>query len=191
MALITSTPFFSWGPHLVVAAASTLASSMYTQVDRCPIQRPNGSWEWRYCGPYLDGSNSGWITESGYLDSFTPLQLDVFHALWELYHPPDHRPRSAAKPTSSERFAADRLRALLEAPIGTMVWRNFTDQQGRIQRDRAEVYNDYKTPYWKVRHLDGDWDELTRAEVERGIGTPSASTKSISRVSKAKSRGKG
>ena len=67
-------------------------------------------------------------------------------ALWELYQPPRHRPRPSAKPTSSERLAANRAHALLEVSIGTVVWRDFTDQQGRIQRCRTEVY-DYKTPY--------------------------------------------
>ena len=29
---------------------------------------------------------SDWIYEKEALDSFTPLQLDCFHAMWELYH---------------------------------------------------------------------------------------------------------
>ena len=95
------------------------------------------------------------------------MQLDVFHALRELYQPPRHRPRPAAKSTSSERLAADRAHALLEVPIGTVVWRDFTDQQGRIQRCRTKVY-DYKTPYWRVWHADGDWEELNRTEIELG-----------------------
>ena len=92
---------FSWGPDLGFGAASTLASPVYTLVDRCTIQLPNGSWEWRYCRRYLNGSLSGFITESKCLDSFSPMQLDVFHALWELYQPSCHRPRPAAKSTSS------------------------------------------------------------------------------------------
>ena len=39
---------FAWGLELGLAAASTLASPIYTLVNRCPIQLPNGSWEWRY-----------------------------------------------------------------------------------------------------------------------------------------------
>ena len=92
---------FVWSPDLGLAAASTLASSIYTLVDTCPIQLPNGSREGRYRGCYLNGSLSGFITESECLDSFSPLQLDVFHALWELYQPPLHTPRPAAKSTSS------------------------------------------------------------------------------------------
>ena len=66
-----------------------------------------------------------------------------------------------------ERFAADREKALSDHPVGTVVWRDFANQEGRVQRSRTEVY-DYKTPYWRVRHGDGDWEELTRTEVERG-----------------------
>ena len=38
---------FAWGPDLGLAAASTLASPIYTLVDHCTIQLPNGPWEWR------------------------------------------------------------------------------------------------------------------------------------------------
>ena len=110
-------------------ADSTLASPLYTLVDRCTVQLPNGSWEWRYRGRYLNGSLSGFITESECLDSFSPMQLDVFHALWGLYQPPRHRPQPAGKPSSVQRLAADRAHALLEVPIGTVVWRDFTDNK--------------------------------------------------------------
>ena len=73
---------FVSSPDVGLAGASTLASPIYSLVDRCPIQLPNGSWEWRR---YLSGSLSGFITGNECLDSFSPLQLDVFHALWELY----------------------------------------------------------------------------------------------------------
>ena len=76
---------FAWGPYLGLATASTLSSPIYNLVDHWPIQLPNESSEWRYPGRYLNDSLSGFITESDCLDSFSPLQLDVFHALWELY----------------------------------------------------------------------------------------------------------
>ena len=147
--------YFASGLDLGLATASTLASPIYTLVDRCPIQHPNGSWEWRYRGRYLNGSLPGFITENESLDSFPPLQLDVSHALWELSQPSHHRPRPATHSTSSERLAANQANALLAVPIGTVVWRYFIDQQGRIQRCRTEVH-DYKTPYWRVQHSDGD-----------------------------------
>ena len=131
---------FAWGPDSGLGAASKLASPLFTVVDRCTMQLPNGSWRWRCRERYLNGSLSGFIVESECLDSFSPMQLGIFHALWELYQRPCHRPRPAAKSTSSERLAANRAYALLEVPIGTVVWRDFIDQQGRIQRCRTEVY---------------------------------------------------
>ena len=174
---------FAWGPDLGLGAVSTLASPLYTLVDRCTIQLRDGSWEWRYRGRYLNGPLSGFVTESECLDSFSLMQLNVVHALWELYRPPRHRSRPDAKSTSSEGLAANRAHALLEAPVGTVVWRDFTDQQGRIQRCRTDVY-DYKTPYWRVRQEDGDREEWTRTEIEQGRDTSSASTKLVSKVSK-------
>ena len=102
-----------------------------------------------------------------------PLQLDAFHALRGMYHPSYHRPRPATKSTNSKRLAANRSYALLEVPIGAVVWRDFTD---------------YKTSYWRVRHSDGDWEELTRTEVKQGRDTPLSSTKLTSKVFKEKGR---
>ena len=158
---------FAWGPDLGLATDSTIASPLYTLIDRFSVRHANGTCEWKYRGRYLNGSESDWLSESECLDSFTPLQLDVFHALWEVYHPPDYRPRPSPRISRSERFAADREKALSDHPVGTVVWRDFANQEGRVQRCRTEVY-DYKTPYWRVRHGDGDWEELTRTEVERG-----------------------
>ena len=112
---------FAWGPHLELSAASALASPIYTLVDDCPIQIPNGFWEWRYRGRYLIDPLSGIIKDSKCLDRFTPLQLNVFHSLWELRQTSHHRFRPAATSASSERVAAGRAYALLEVPIGTVV----------------------------------------------------------------------
>ena len=174
---------FAWGHDLGLGAASTLAPLLYILVGRCTIQLPNGSWEWIYRGRYVNDSLSGFTTKSECLDSFSPMQLDVFHVLWELYQPPHHRPRPAVKSTSSERLAANQAHALLEVPIGTVVWRDFTDQKGRIQRCWAEVY-DYKTLYWRVRPADGDWEEFTRTEIELRRDSFSESTELTSKVSK-------
>ena len=65
-----------------------------------------------------------------YLDSFTRLQLDVFHAFWDLYHLSQYRHRPAVTSTSSERLTADRSHALQEVTIGIVVWRDYTDQKG-------------------------------------------------------------
>ena len=116
-------------------------------------------------------------------DSFSPLQLHVFHAWWELYQPSHHQPQPAANSINSEHLAANRAHALLEVPIGTVVWRDFTDQQGRIQRCRIEV-DDYKTAYWRVRHSDRGREELTGTQVGQGRDTLSTSTQLTFEVSK-------
>ena len=123
---------FAWGPDLGLGAASTTALAPLHSGGSLPIQLPNGFWEWRYRGRYLNGYLSGLITGSECLDSFSPMQLDVFHALCELHQPSRHRARPAAESTSSEHLAANRTHALLEVPIGIVVWRDFTDQRGRI-----------------------------------------------------------
>ena len=65
---------------------STVASQLYTLVDRSAVSSGDNSWKWNYKGEYLTGMVSDWITEREALDGFIPLQLDCFHALWELYH---------------------------------------------------------------------------------------------------------
>ena len=96
------------------------------------------------------------------------MQLDVFHAMWELYHDKsrDTRPPTAA--TRMERDALDRAYVPSEVPVGTVVWRAFVDQEGKTYRHRGVIY-DYKPPYYRIRHRDGDWEELTKTEVNRGM----------------------
>ena len=99
----------AWGSDLGLGTASTLTLPLYTLVDRCTIQLPYRSWEWRYRGRYRNGSLSRFITEAEWLESFSLMQLDVFHTLWELHQPPRHRPRLAAESTSSESLAVEHI----------------------------------------------------------------------------------
>eukprot|EP00752_Nemacystus_decipiens_P008157 g7296.t1 len=117
---------------------------------------------------HLDGAQSDWITEDEARDSFSPLQLDVFHALWELHNLNVAR-RPPGEPTRGEREVESRKRALEVFPRGTEVGRIFTDAEGRSKTFKATVY-DYCDPYWRVEYPDGDWEELTRREVAQGIG---------------------
>ena len=45
-------------------------------------------------GRYQDGTTTSWLTEDVVRDSFSPLQLDVFHAMWEDYHGQDQTSRA-------------------------------------------------------------------------------------------------
>ena len=62
-----------------------------------------------------------------------------------------------------------RDRALEIFPIGTVVRRIFTDSEGNSKTFKATVY-DYCDPYWRVQYPDGDWEELTKREVDQGMG---------------------
>ena len=70
-----------------------------------------------------------------------------------------------------ERDVLDRERALRDIPIGREVWRKFADHEGNFRWYRGAIH-DYKTPYYRLRYTDGDWEELSRREVERGRNAP-------------------
>lgn len=47
--------------------------------------------------------------------------------------------------------------------------RKFVDSEGRSKTFTAKVY-DFCDPFWRVEYSDGDWEKLTRREVEQGMG---------------------
>lgn len=160
---------FIWSAALGLADISVAAVPLYTLTSRRVAQgKSAGTWTWEYQGRYQDGVRSGWITEDEASDSFSLLQLDVFHALWEL-HRPNEAPRPVGEPTRGAREVESRERALDIFPVGTEVGRIFTDSEGRSKTFKAKVY-DYCDPYWRVEYPDGDWEELTKREVDQGIG---------------------
>ena len=95
------------------------------------------------------------------LDSFTPLQLDVFHALWNLYHSSTSSTQIA--PSRKTNPNLERARALKVFPIGTRDIKSF---HGQDQEGQVYDYNDKK---WRVRYPDNDWEELTRREMEQFV----------------------
>ena len=126
------------------------------------------SWAWEYQGKYQDGTSSGWLTEEQVRDSFSSLQIDVFHALWEDYFGPDVAPRPAGSPSRGEREVATAEEALREFPVGTEIGRELFDEAGQTVLRRGRVC-DFSDPYWRVEYPDGDWEELTRRELRQAI----------------------
>lgn len=89
------------------------------------------AWSWEYRGRCQDGAQSLWLTEDEASDSFSSLEPDVFHALWELYHPDDaKRPRGA--PTRGQREVESRERAL-RCIHRYRCWQGFHRQRGPLQ----------------------------------------------------------
>ena len=91
------------------------------------------------------------------LETFTPLQLDGFVALWRLYNPGV----PVRKPSPSPKILS-RAEALRLFPVGFVVWKRFANGT----RLKGQVY-DFKAPYWRVRYPDGNWEDLTRTELQK------------------------
>ena len=121
----------AWGSDLGLAEAFTLASLVYTLFDRKAVQGKGVTWSWEYRGRFQDGAKSHWLTEDEAKGSFTPLQLDVFHATWETYQTVDCRPRPDGVPSRGERDATSREEALKLHPVGTQVRRECVDGMGQ------------------------------------------------------------
>ncbi|CAB1098497.1 unnamed protein product [Ectocarpus sp. CCAP 1310/34] len=80
-----------WSADLGLADTSVVAVPLYTVLDR-----------------RVDCALSSCMTEDEAGDSFSPLQLDAFHALYEAYHGEDAAPRPIGPPTLGEREVASR-----------------------------------------------------------------------------------
>ena len=155
----------AWGADLGLKGDSVAAAPMYTLIDRKQMVSESGTARWEYRGRYLDGVSSDWVTEAESLDSFTPLQLDNFHALWNL-HPPDvEQTQATARP--QKRTPLSRREALTLFPIGTTATRSHA--VGDRQVDRIGQVYDFCSPYWRVRFPDNDWEELTVSEMRKGV----------------------
>ena len=148
---------FAWSADFGLATPSVVAKPLYTLCDRRSITSATGVSKWEYRSKYHDGKPSQWMAETEILSSFNRLQLDVFHALWNLYNP--HQ--SQIQPTSSQKRAQPLSRedALRLFPIGTTV----AKESGS---EIIQVY-DYRAPYWRVQYEDNDWEELSRQDVRR------------------------
>ena len=157
----------AWESDLGLEEVSVAASPLYTLLDRRVVHKNDHVWRWEYRGRFQGGSESEWVDEEEASNSFTSLQLDVFHALWEAYHGSHCQPRPPTAPSKSERDALSRELALMRHPVGTKVRRGFADGTGYIKEDTGVVY-DFCVPYWRVRYPDGDWEELNDREVKKG-----------------------
>lgn len=55
---------------------------MYTLLGRRRVVSATGVVRLEYHGRHLDGVALDWVSEAESLNSFTSLQLDTFHAMW-------------------------------------------------------------------------------------------------------------
>ena len=92
----------AWGADLELEDTSTVAVPLYTLTDLQAVGSTGNGWEWQYRGLHQGGAESEWRLEGEVRDSFSSLQLDVFHTLWEVYkrggcHPRPPEPRSTGE----------------------------------------------------------------------------------------------
>eukprot|EP00903_Cladosiphon_okamuranus_P014016 g13034.t1 len=151
---------YAWGPDFRLPESSELVPAYLTLTD-CRQVAQKGKLQWEFKGVSPSGKESEWVSEKEMLGTFTPLQLDGFVALWQLYHPDAPALKSPSPPNALSRSEALRM-----FPIGFVVWKCFND--GTCLK--GQVY-DFKAPYWRVRYPDGNWEELTRTELQK-IGRP-------------------
>jgi len=140
---------------------------MYTLMDRKEVVSKTGTARSEYRGRHLDGVTSDRITEAQPLliDSFTRLEVDTFHALWNL-HPPDaERTQTVARP--KKRTLLSRRDAPTLFPIETTTTRSHAVGDKRI--DRVGKVYDFCSPYRRVRFPDNDWEELIVSEMKTGV----------------------
>lgn len=69
-----------------------------------------------------DEYKSSWLSEAEVTEGFTPLQLDVFHALWNLNHP--NMPTTLSM-SQRKRTRLSRAQALQLFPTATMGIKTF------------------------------------------------------------------
>lgn len=63
--------------------AMTSAPTLDTRTVREVVPGPGSSWVWEHLELFHDGAESHWFPEEEAFQSFSTLQLDVFHPLWE------------------------------------------------------------------------------------------------------------
>ena len=148
---------YVWGPDWKYSAMPNPAPKFVTLVDRRETCSTTGTKSWEYKARTPEGNVSDWLPENVLRDSFSLLELDAFHALHHLYHPPTANRISRPKKRPAALSRSDALKLF---PIGTTIQKDFYGTQVK-----GQVF-DYGSRYWRVRYEDGDWEELSRRELE-------------------------
>ena len=148
---------YAWGPDLKLPESSELLPTYQSLADCRQVVSQTGRLRWEFKGLSAGGVVSDWQDQSKMLQTFTPLQLDGFLALWHLYNPD----AAVANPSPSPN-SLSRAEALRMFPLGLVVWKRFPGGT----RLKGQVY-DFKAPYWRVRYSEGIWEELTRTELQK------------------------
>ena len=150
---------FAWSAGFGPTTPSVVAKPLYTPYDRRNVTSATRVPKWEYRGKYHNGKPSQWMTETETPSSFNRLQLDVFHAWWNLCN--THLPQVQQNSSQKRSQPLPREGALRLFPIGTTVVK-----ESGSETFSSQVY-DYRVLYWRAQYEDNDWEELSRQEVHR------------------------
>ena len=150
---------FAWSADIGLTTPSLVAKPLYTLYDRRNVTSATGVPKWEYRCKYHKSKPSKWMAETEISSRFNRLQLNVFHARWNLYNP--HLPQVQQNSSRKRSQPSPREDALRLFPIGTT-----TVKESGSKTLPGQVY-DYRVPYRRVLHEDDDWEELSRQEVRR------------------------
>ena len=110
---------FAWSADFGLPTPSVVAKPLYTLCDRRNVTSTTGVPKSEYRGKYHNGKPSQWMAGTEILSSFNRLQLNVFHALWNLCNPhPPQVQKTFSRKRSQPLPREDVLRLF---PIGTTV----------------------------------------------------------------------
>lgn len=108
------------------------------------------------------GKSRCWLTQEEANDSFTCLQQNAFHMLWETYQAFDGLSQPEVGPSKEKRDTVDQEHTLQKysIPSARRYGRSFqiwTRTLGVTSPSRATT----SCPHWRVRHPGDDWEELS------------------------------
>lgn len=72
---------------MLMKSSTAAARTMYTRSNKRLVYIKNGQWRWKHRDRFQKRVFSKWLQEDEVSDSFLLLSIDVFHGLWESYHP--------------------------------------------------------------------------------------------------------
>eukprot|EP00611_Tribonema_gayanum_P024493 TRINITY_DN5423_c0_g1_i3.p1 TRINITY_DN5423_c0_g1~~TRINITY_DN5423_c0_g1_i3.p1 ORF type:complete len:995 (+),score=71.21 TRINITY_DN5423_c0_g1_i3:1644-4628(+) len=127
---------------------------------------PSGSWQYKWQSK--DGKSHAWVSEDDMLGEVMPWTLDTFHALYELRNA-GKLPAYAIRPAPKEDAGLRRDGALQLYPIGTALVREHRAKVGDPLTYVWGAVRNFVSPYWRVRYEDGEWEQMTRAQVKSAI----------------------
>ena len=134
----------AWDADLGLTRDQGDTAPLYTLLDRRRVSSPEWTFKWEYTGKCQDGKKSAWLSEPEALQSFTPLQLDVFHAIWDLYVV------QGPKPLRKRKRRYSKSKALAKFPLGCQIC---FQKDGLLIKG---IVTDYARQRWKVRLENGD-----------------------------------